>query len=765
VAFNTNNFPAPKAEGRVGNQDLHQASPADFIIITHSSLLPQALRLAEIHRQKDNLRTVTVSTEQVWNEFAGGNPDPVALRDFVKMYYDKFGNIPADRPRYLLLFGDASYDYKNRIPANTNLVPGWQNDLPLDPLSTYTSDDFFGFLDDQEDINSGLVSNLLDIGIGRIPARNQMEAKNYVDKLENYLKPESMGPWRNMLTFIADDEDNNLHLNDAEVITATAAASGPVFNQQKIYLDAYRQQSGSGAISYPEVNQLSNNQVYSGTLIWNFNGHGGAWKLAEETILDQQTVDGWSNPFRLPLFITATCDFAPYDNPAIASIGENILLRARTGGIALMTTTRVVFAFSNRVMNNNYLQLALEPDANGVYKTLGEAIQTAKNYTYQTFADIANNRKFTLLGDPALRLAFPTLTVNATRINGIPVSAPDTLSATEKITVEGEVADLQGNLLGSFNGNAYISVYDKPRTVQTLANDAGSSVAAFRSQTNVLFKGKSTVTGGRFSFTFKVPKDIDNQFGNGKISLYAENGVQDGKGAYDGFVVGGSAGITGNDNTGPDIKLFLNDELFVNGGITNQNPVLLVKLADSSGINTAGNGMGHDMTATLDNDPQQFFVLNNFYESDANSYQGGIVRFQLPVLEPGSHSIRVKAWDGLNNSGEAIIEFVVANDEELKITRVLNYPNPFSSNTWFWFEHNKPGQPLRVDLQILTISGRVVKTFREIITTVGTRSAEMNWDGKDSRGDKLGRGVYLYRLKVVAPDGKKKEVIDKLVIL
>lgn len=765
VTFNNTNFLVPAAIGRVSTQDLHSASVADYLIISYPAFLQQAQRLAQFHQQQNSLRTAVVTTDQVFNEFASGSPDPVAIRDFVKMYYDKFGTSTADKPKYLLLFGDASYDFKDRLNNNTSFVPAWENNFSLDPLSTYASDDFYGFLDDNEDINSGLIINYLDIGIGRVPAKNADEAKNFVDKVIAYYAPTALGPWRNNLTFIADDEDANLHVQDAEIFTTTAGTVLPVANQQKIYLDAFRQESGSGGSSYPQANIAINNQIYNGTLIWNYNGHGGARRLAEETVLDQEIVNNWNNADKLPLFITATCDFAPYDNPAINSIGENILVRPKTGAIALMTTTRVVFAFSNRIMNNNYLQLALQADANGKYKTLGDAVKEAKNFTYQTSGDITNNRKFTLLGDPALTLAFPQLKVRATKVNGIPVPQADTLSATEKITIEGEVTDLQGNILTGFNGAVYPVVFDKPQMISTLANDATSQVTAFVVQNNSLFKGKATVQNGRFSFSFKVPKDINFQYGNGKLSLYAENGTADAAGAFTNFIVGGVGNNTGNDTEGPEIKPYLNDEKFVNGGITNENPVLIVKLADSSGINTTGMGIGHDIVATLDNDNNRYFILNDFYQSDPDSYQQGTARFQLPALEPGTHSLKIKAWDVLNNSNEALLEFTVANDEELKLSHVLNYPNPFTSNTSFWFEHNKPGQPLQVYLQIMTVTGRVIKTIRKTITTDGNRSDEIQWDGRDEFGDKPGRGVYIYKLRVTAPGNKKKEVIEKLLIL
>ncbi len=650
IAFNPSNSLIPVNAGRVQNQDLHNSQATDYLIITDKTMLSQAERLAAFHKQKNNLKVTVITTEQVFNEFSSGSPDAVAIRDLVKMYFDKYAGNPSNRPKYLLLFGDASFDYKNRITNNTNLVPAYQSKIFLDPLSTYTSDDFFGFLDDNEDINSGLITNLLDIGIGRIPAKNIEEAKNYVDKVIAYYSRESFGSWRNIVSFVADDEDNNLHFQDAELLSGTVSTN-PVFNLQKIYLDAFAQQSGSGGSRYPTVNEAINNRIASGTLVFNFTGHGGSARLAEEVILDQSMINSWNNVNRLPLFVTATCDFAPYDNPFINSIGENILLRPKTGGIAMMTTTRLVFSFSNRVMNNNYMQFAMQPDANGRYKSLGEAVMAAKNYTYQTSGDIINNRKFTLLGDPALTLAFPRFKIKTTKLNSSdPLIQLDTLSAGEKAIVEGTVTDNNGAILSNFNGTVYPVVFDKPQTVSTKANDPTSQQAPFQQQSNILFKGKATVTNGQFSFSFKEPKDINYQPAPGKISYYAEDGSIDGSDYFTNFIVGGSSSNIDNDKDGPVIKAWLNDEKFVNGSIVNQQPILILKLTDSSGINTSGTGIGHDITAILDHNTNEPFNLNNFYEGDLDTYGQGYVRFQLPQMDPGVHSLLIKAWDVLNNS-------------------------------------------------------------------------------------------------------------------
>lgn len=756
----------PEAVGAVPNQDLHNTAETDYLIITHPLFAAQAQRLAQIHQQREDLRTTVVTTDQVYNEFSAGIPDPTALRDFVKMYYDKYRTTWARSPKYLLLFGRGSFDYKSRIANNTAFVPAYESAASLNPLETYTSDDFFGFLDDGEDVNSTATINNLDIGIGRVPAKTAEEANAFVDKMGAYQAPQAFGPWRNNLTFVADDEDDNLHLEDAEILTATSQARSPLFNIQKIYLDAFRQEGGSAGGRYPQAAEASNNALFNGTLIWNYSGHGGPFRLAEEVVLDGGIANNLNNPYRLPLLVTATCDFAPYDNPTINSLGEALLIRPKTGAVALTTTTRLVFAFSNRILNNNYLQTALQRDGMGRHKSLGEALRVAKNITYQTGTDVVNNRKFTLLGDPALTLAFPTLTIVPTTLNGMDISKSlDTLSATESAVLEGEVRNAAGALLSDFNGTAYLSLFDKPQTVTTLGNDASSSPVPFQTQTSLLFRGSATATAGKFRFRFRLPKDLNYAFGRGKLSLYAQDGRQDGSGASDSIVIGGISSTGLADNEGPVIKAYLNDEQFVNGGIANATPVLLVKLSDSSGINSSGAGIGHDLIATLDGNPQTYYVLNDFYESDLDSAQKGTIRFQLPELPAGPHTLTIKAWDILNNSSEHELAFTSVPTADLQIDHVLNYPNPFTTRTAFWFEHNQPGSNLYIKVDIFTVTGRRIKTIAQTINTPGNRSSEIEWDGRDEWGAKVGRGVYLYHLQVRTASGQTRAKWERAVLL
>ena len=766
IAFVPAQMPLPRFVGRIANQDLHRSQFPAMIIVTNSALREEAERLAAHHRQRENLSSLVVEVGQIWNEFSSGAPDPAAIRDFVKMYYDRAGSDTARRPKYLLLFGDGTFDPLNRLGAGGTYIPAWQSPSSLDPLSTYTTDDFYALLDDDEDINDPLRPGLLDIGVGRIPAGNISEARTYVDKVIRYHAATSLGPWRTQFNLVADDEDQNVHLNDAEFHASTIAGIDSVWNLGKTYLDAFRQESGAGGSRYPLVNAAINSRIFAGTLIWNYSGHGGSRRLAQEAILDEEMVNSWKNRDKLPLFITATCDFAPFDNPLERSIGERILLGSPAGGIALMTTTRLVFAYSNRVMNNNYLKVALNPAPNGIYKTLGEAVRASKNLTAQTSGDIINNRKFTLLGDPALTLGFPTGDVRLTAIDGRPLQAfTDTLRALNRYSISGEVTDAAGRRITDFNGYVFPSLYDKEQTVATLANDPGSQVTSFKVRRQQLYNGKVRVVDGRFSFPMVVPRDIDYASGLGRFSFYAEDGIREAAGQFGGVYVGGLGNGLKNDGAGPEIKAWLNDRRFVNGGIVDEQPVLILSLKDSTGINTSGTGIGHDITAVIDGDTRGTIVLNEYYEADPDSEKSGTLRFQLPTQREGMHSILIRAWDVFNNSNEYLLEFNVIKRETLKIDRVLNYPNPFTTSTRFWFEHNRPGDELRVTVQVMTITGKIVRTIDRRISTDGNRSDDIEWDGRDDVGARLGRGVYLYRIRVTASDGQQVEKLEKLLIL
>lgn len=765
IAFNPLQLESPVFEGAVSTQNLHATGPIDMLIVVDKSMVNEAKRLADFHAQRDGLKSVVVEMGQLYNEFSSGTPDPTAIRNFLKMLYDRAGSNAAAKPKYLLLFGGASYVFKEKQAARKNLVPSYQSASSLDPLLSYVSDDYFGYLDDGDDINQNLPAPLLDIGIGRIPARTLTQARLAVDKIIQYQGKTSFGAWRNQVTLVADDEDYNIHLNDAELHSTLIAAETPVWNQEKIYLDAFKQESGAGGSRYPEVNDAISRKINKGTLIWNYSGHGSSSRLAQEAILDKEMIKAWDNADRLPLLITATCDFAPFDDPGQFSIGEDLFVGRRNGAIALMTTTRLVFAASNRIINNNIFKFLLKRDAQNKYASLGSALMQSKNFTVVNSGDYINARKFTMLGDPAMKLAMPEYSIRSTTINGrVITKGSDTLRALNRYTIEGEVLNPAGALAIDFNGDVYSELFDKPALVKTLGNDPLSTVVNFSSFDHLLYSGKTKAVNGKFSFSFTVPKDINFQFGQARLSYYAENQRYDAQGVDERLVVGGLGNQSSNDNKGPDVIGYLNNTQFVNGNKVNPTVLLLVHLSDADGINLTRNGIGHDITAVIDDNYRETIVLNDYFEPESSGLLKGIVRFRLPELSEGNHKILLKAWDVFNNSGEYTLLFSVVKQEAVKILRLSNHPNPFYHSTTFSFNLEGDALGSMAELKVLTLEGQPLRSLSRAINETGLRSIEIEWDGRDERGNKLSRGVYIYHLIIRNREGLLTRKVQKLII-
>ncbi len=745
--------------GVIENQNLHSINQADFVIISHPEFMEYARELKQIHESENKFSIQLIDIEQIYNEFSSGIRDASAIRDFMKMLYDRASN-SEQLPKYLCLFGDGSYDNKHNFSENTNFIPTYQSENSLSPTASFVTDDFFGLLDD----NEGEYDGLVDIGIGRFPVKNVNEAANMIQKIRNYLSLEAYSDWRNRLCFIADDQDNNLHQEQADELTRIMKSKYPVFNIEKIFLDAYTQESSSAGQRYPDAKLAIDNQIEKGVLLINYTGHGGESGLAEERIITIDQINKWSNTNKLPVFMTATCEFSRFDNYEKTTAGELVFLNPTGGAVAMFTTTRLVYASPNFELNKNFYNYLFENDLNTNEKyRLGDIMRLTKNATGSGI----NKRNFTLLGDPALELSYANYYVKTNSINNKAVQEQaDTLKALDKVTITGEVQNINGVKINDYNGIVYPTVYDKEREIKTLNND-GEGVFTFKLRNSQLFKGKASVKNGDFQFSFIVPKDIKYNIDTGKISYYSTNNqlLEDAKGSFKNILIGGSGSNNSSDNEGPKIQIYMNDESFVNGGITTSTPKLLAFLNDESGINTTGNGIGHDIVTTIDNKTEQQFTLNEYYESDIDDYTSGQLNFSFPELEPGEHKLHLKAWDVYNNSSEDSIIFNVVESERFGISHVLNYPNPFSTNTSFFFEHNRPNEPLEIVLHVFTVAGRVIKTIHTEIATEGFRSDGIPWDGRDDFGNKIGRGVYFYKLSVRTSSGEKTEKIEKLLIL
>ncbi len=726
-------------ENTVANQNLHSLSNIQMVIIAHPSFLAEAEELADIHRNNDHLTVVTVTPNQVYNEFSSGNPDPAAYRNFMKMLYDKAVN-PDETPKYLLLFGDGSYKNFNTADSkesNTDFILTYQSANSLRPVSSYVSDDYFGLLDDSETIEMGL----LDIGTGRFPVTTTQQAKAVLNKIKKYISTNAAGNWRNDICFIADDEDGNIHMSQADQISTYLNTNFPFFNIKKIYSDSYPQVTTSAGPRYPDVNKAIENTLKQGVLIMNYTGHGGEDGLAHEQILRQAEVKSWNNSI-YPLFVTATCEFSRFDDYKRTTAGEDVLLNENGGGIALLTTTRLVYSGPNFILNQEFYRNFAEKDNQGNSLRLGDILKRTKNSS----GNDINKLCFTLLGDPALQLASPKMNIKTTHINSKDINAgSDTLKAYKEITVNGLVTDPAGNISSEFNGIIYPSLFDKKQSVKTLNNDNGSPFT-YEQQESLLYKGKATVKNGAFEFSFVVPREIAYNYGNGRLSYYAaDNNIMDATGYFNNFIIGGISSETNMDKDGPEINLFLNDKTFKNGGIANQFPTLLADLNDEHGINISGSGIGHNIIGILDNNTSNAIVLNNYFESEIDNYKKGSITYNLPKLNPGKHTLSLKAWDIFNNSTIAEIAFVVTDSARLEIKNLRNYPNPFSGTTTFSFEHNQPGKTLQGELQIYSITGNLINSEKVTIHSDGFTSGPILWDGSNSFYKKPEKGIYIYR--------------------
>lgn len=768
VAVNTSGtFASPINGGQVVNQNLHGLVNVNMIIVAPPIFSQPANQLADFHRNQGNLSVAVVTPEQIYNEFSSGNQDISAIRNFARMFYERNPS-PETGLQSLLLFGDGSYDYKYRIANNQNWVPTYESVESLNPIGSFCTDDFFGFLDPAEGGNIQSVgAGLMDIGIGRFPVNTLTEASAVVNKIIHYATSQTtMNDWRNRITFIADDEDSGTHVNQAENVSDIINTNYPVYNIDKIYLDAYQQENGAGGQRYPQVNTEITNRIERGTLMMNYAGHGGEQSLALERVITIPEINDWQSIDNLTLFMTATCEFSRFDNPDFTSAGEYVVLNPTGGGIGLFTTLRLTFSSSNAALNRNVMNVLFTEEGVGSENLrLGEILRRGKNATGSSF----NNRSFALLGDPALKLAYPKYDVYTTKVNDNNVGAvPDTIGALDFVTLEGIVTNSNNEILEDFNGIVIPTVFDKSTTYYTLGNDQPASpIIGFDQQKNVIFKGPATVTNGRFKFSFVVPQDIQFNFGEGKVSYYAKknNSLDDAHGYLSDIIVGGFSDNPTTDDVGPEIRLYMNNEQFVDGGMTDENPIFLAYVSDDIGINTVGTGIGHDITAILDENSANPIVLNDFYEAELDDFRKGKVTYPFRDLSEGEHTITFKVWDVANNSATASIRFTVIKAEELSLDHVLNYPNPFTTNTQFFFEYNQPGVPIDVNIQIFTVSGKAVKTLRSSQVNNGYRSEPIVWNGLDDFGDRIGRGVYMYRLRVRTPDGKSAEKFEKLVIL
>ncbi|MCH5327472.1 MAG: type IX secretion system sortase PorU [Coprobacter sp.] len=775
IAFNPGGtFPSVTFVETVANQNLHGWERADLTILVPPALAGEAERLARHHESKDNLSCRIVFPQQIYNEFSSGTPDATAIRRFMKMFYDRAGDDESQRPRYLLLFGDGTYD--NRLISSEwsnfkdNFIISYQSVSGLNERNSYVSDDYFGFLDDHEGVN--LASDQLDIGIGRFPVRTLDEAQIAVDKVIAYANSTDFGIWKNNLCFVADDGNASQHMITSNKLTDLIETNQPEFYCNKIYIDAFNKVTSTSGSTYPDAKKKFFDLLDDGLLLVNYCGHGSTKGWTAEKILELNDIQKMYLK-RLPLFITATCDFSRFDDIAYSG-GEYMFLNPKGGAIAMFTTTRVVESYGNELMNIGLISHLFDRDGNGERLRMGDIMKLAKR---SITGSNENKLNFVLLGDPALQLAYPEHKLVVTEIDGQPVddtSASDIqFKARAMVEVKGEIRHFGNNeKMTGYNGIIYPRLYDSQTTVTTHGNgtdgsDMTGTPYTFKERTNLLYTSKEYITDGEFSFRFKMPKELNYSNEAGYLNLYAGS-VEDGEafGACSHFIIGGSDNTAAEDHEGPVIHtMYLNTSGFKDGDTVNENPVFFAEVEDPSGINLSGIGMGHNMTINIDDSEYTEYVLNSYFDPEPGVYGKGNVMFEIPALPDGEHLLTFKIWDTEGNSSEKTLTFISRKGMKPHIFEMYVDKNPVRDVARFYIRHDRPNTNMYVSMYIYNLFGEQVWTFKDEGKSDMWTSPVIQWNLTDNAGRRVNPGVYVYKAMISTDDEHEATQAKKIIVL
>ena len=759
-------LPQPEYVYRITNQDHHADAAVDMVIIipTSQKLLAQAERLKAHHEQRDGLSVRIVPADELYNEFSSGTPDATAYRRYMKMMYDR-ATTDSEKPRYLLLMGDGGWDNRMNTSDWSGYNPDdyllcYESENSFSQVNCYVSDDFYCLLDDEEVIqesNGGSTSykGQPDVAVGRLPARTADEAKVLVDKIINYANNAYAGNWQNEICMMGDDGNQNTHMKTADKVATMIEQNYPNYNVNKIYWDAYQRTSSSTGYTYPDVTRLIKQQMENGALMMNYCGHGAPYAMSHELVMKTADFEASQTNY-LPLWITASCDIMPFDGQE-ENIGETVMLNSKGGGVAFFGTTRTVYATYNEVMNLAFTDYVLTP---GI--SIGEAVRLAKCQLVSKGSDLTQNKlQYTLLGDPALHLAKPQQQMVVDSINGVSASETIKLAAGSVVRVSGHIVQ-NDDVDTSFSGVVTLTVRDAEETITCRQNDTSETDEAFvyNDRTKTLYQGADSVSEGRFSITFAIPKDISYTDGSGLMTLYAVNSDKTltAHGENESFELVGSQ-TAQTDSIGPSIYCYLNSKSFKNGDKVNPTPYFRAELYDDSGINTSGSSIGHDLELVIDGDPTKTYNLNDYFEFDFGDYRSGSLGFSIPELSVGMHKLQFRAWDILNNSSTTELVFEVTQDAITEFNVVCSN-NPANSSTQFIITHNRMGSELKVTLDVFDTGGRQVWRQTENVVPTSDTFA-IDWNLSVAGGSRLHTGLYLCRISVNDRDTKTVKLLIK----
>lgn len=754
IAVNTDGTKFVQAEvvGEVKNQNLHALSNIDYIIICPEGYEDVSEDLAKAHEAKQAITYAIVTDQQVYNEFSSGTPDATAYRWLMKMLYDRAKNGIGQQPRWLLLMGHGTFDNRKLLRnSGTSLLLTYQSKNSVNEIKAYATDDYFAYLDD----NEGTIDTQgrMDIGVGRLPVESLDEARTTVDKLIQYIRNEQTGKWKNQLVYLADDGENGTHTETAEKSAELVRIKNPDFIVHKIFLDAYPQEVNASGESYPLAKNRVLNLLKNGVLFFNYSGHGGYNAITNESILNLKDIAGMTNKNQA-FWLFATCNFAQCD-AGKRSAAETAVLNPKGGAIGILAATRTVYASQNTNLNRSVCDTLFgHSDVFHYDMTLGEAISIGKNL----LGSDENKLAYVLLGDPCMRLNYPTDYHVET------LTEMDTLNALSVQHVEGRIIDEDLNTVSDFNGKVDITIYDKMQSIPTRDNDnvgGDPRVIAYNDYPNTIFSGATDVKDGLFNYTFMVPKDIRYNFDNGRIVYYAVTAdsleTAEAVGHFEQFIIGGTGSTVAIDTIGPEMEIYLNSPAFRNGDKTYATPRFFANLYDKNGINTAGAGIGHDLMLIIDDDPKMIYSLNEYFTASNNSYQAGQVSYLMEELANGPHSLTFRAWDLLNNSTTKSLNFIVEAGLDPSIYNVTTYPNPVQQSgvVHLIVNYDQPDELIETEIYLYNTAGQMVYSHKQD-----------NPDAVSINLPSLGlnTGVYIYSVKIKSASSKYSTTSGKIIV-
>lgn len=760
---------AATADVQISNQDIHGMETPDMVIITLPEYRQGAERIARLHESHDGFRVHVINAEEIYNEFSGGKCDFGAFRNMLKMWYDRGTDDEGHSLRYCLLMGRPHYDNKGVSAASKKLgytpMPIYESYSGTDEHSSFCTDDYIAKLSDTTDSSFSLASAPNSIAVGRLPVKSASEASQMAEKIEKYVLNPDYGPWRNKVMLIADDEDYNAHLNQTQTSYKEMRrnGSGNRHVYDRIYLDSYqRVMTGLGA-TYPQATERMLRNYNDGVVFTQYIGHGSEVNWCHEHLWTWDDINSMTNK-RLTFIYSATCRFGPWDEDNI-SAAEIVMMNPESGTIGQITTTRTVYVDHNGKLSESIGRELFKTNPDGSPRRFGDVYRDGKNGKLSD-----NTLRYIFMGDPAITIPGGSSHVTVETINGTDVVNIDNeepvlpeLTARSAATVSGIISKQDGTVDTEFNGNITIDLYDAERVITTYGQGSKGQSISYNDRDKRLSSVTLKVKDGQWSGTLRVPPEIQGNYTPAMIACYAwsDNG-QEAQGTTENLYVYGFNNDAELDEEAPVIEQFyVNSPNFTNGGLVNSSPVIFARISDESGINISDSGIGHSMTLTID-DSKVLSDLNSYYTQDPDNPATGSLIYPVGDIKAGKHTLTLTVWDNANNVSKASLDINVG----AAVDPVIYDMTASVTDTYIDFNINldRPNTSLDVEIGVFDLNGRRLWSVEQNMNSGIESTVSARWDMTDTSGTRVPRGIYIYRAKVLTPEGTYATKSKKIAI-